>query len=277
MIGGRSANLVLLLMLGMTGLFGCRGSRRPENAGSSPPPQAHREPPECQPDSGSALARGLKAFGTGLTQQPNTYDEERAARCAEARQRQHEAEMRQLEAERSRAEFEQEQERHRLEREAETGRLEEQRREIERQREELARQSTSDAREQPVLAILGGTAHDVFLGCLCDPSHPESIFNPFGQYGRCSLTTDNLFCRSALKEFGSDGVSREQSACTRSAGGPPVLVDQFGTYYGRFSVADGVFGHADSLCNRHGDYGDEQGCALVHAVCAAPESGLKAQ
>lgn len=253
-------------MLGTTGLFGCRGSRRPENASGPPPTQAHREPPECQPDSASALARGLKTFGAGLSGQPNTYREERAARCAEARQRQHEAEMLQLEEQRLRAELE-----------AAELKLEEQKRQSERQGEERERQSARDADEEPVLGVLGGNAHDVFLGCLCEPSHPESIFNPSGQYGRCSSLADNLFCRSALKEFGSHGVGRDRSACSKSAGAPPVLVDQFGHYYGRFSVADGAFGHADSLCNRHGEYGDEQGCALVHAVCAAPESGLEAQ
>jgi hypothetical protein len=123
--------------------------------------------------------------------------------------------------------------------------------------------------QPPRLMVFGGPDHKVYLGCLnCDPSTYDSIFNKGGPYGHCpGPFDDNLYCRGPFKEFGSSGPFHDQSACGSSASDPPVIVDQNGRYYGRFSIG-GPFGHGDSVCaSVFGSFRNERVCVIVQQVC----------
>lgn len=120
------------------------------------------------------------------------------------------------------------------------------------------------------LMLFGGKDHKVYLGCLnCGPSAYDSIFNTNGPYGRCpGPFDDNLYCRGPFKEFGSSGPFHDASACGTNASDPPVIVDDAGRYYGRFSIG-GPFGHADSVCaSLFGSFRNESVCAIVKRVCS---------
>jgi hypothetical protein len=120
------------------------------------------------------------------------------------------------------------------------------------------------------IMIFGGADHKTYLGCLnCARSSRESIFNEAGEYGHCAgALSDNLFCRGPLKEFGSVGPFHDLSACGSSASNPPVIVDELGGYYGRFSVG-GVFGHEDAVCSTSivDRFKNNQTCETVKWVC----------
>lgn len=119
------------------------------------------------------------------------------------------------------------------------------------------------------LMIFGGKNHDAYLGCLnCEPTSPESIVNRGGKYGRCGgLVFDNLFCRGLLSEFGSAGlIASETSACGPSSTNAPVIVDEAGQYYGRFSVGK-LMGHNDSVCMSLGRFYNQAACELVEWIC----------
>jgi hypothetical protein len=122
------------------------------------------------------------------------------------------------------------------------------------------------------IMIFGGRSHGTYLGCLsCPSSAPDSIFNAYGGYGRCASHADrNLFCRGAFAEFGSSGPFDDASACSSGASDPPVILDEQGTYYGRFSVGE-VFGHNDSVCSAFSHFNNRQGCDTVKWVCQKQE------
>jgi hypothetical protein len=122
------------------------------------------------------------------------------------------------------------------------------------------------------IMIFGGRGHGTYLGCLsCPSSAPDSIFNAYGGYGRCASHADrNLFCRGAFAEFGSSGPFDDASACSSGASDPPVIVDEQGAYYGRFSVGE-VFGHNDSVCSAFSHFNNRQGCETVKWVCQKQE------
>jgi hypothetical protein len=116
--------------------------------------------------------------------------------------------------------------------------------------------------------IFGDDAHKTYLGCLnCNSYESDSIFNESGTFGHCvELFSENLYCRGIFHKFGDDGMMQRESACSEYSSNPPVIVDQNGRYYGRFSVA-GSFGHADSVCNDYGGFQNKEACDLVKAVC----------
>jgi hypothetical protein len=120
----------------------------------------------------------------------------------------------------------------------------------------------------PKIMLFGGGNHKTYLGCLsCPEDAQDSIFNERGQFGHCAGPfSDNLFCRGPFKEFGSTGPFQDLSACATSASNPPVIVDEKGSYYGRFSVG-GLFGHDDSACATIGRFKSNSVCEIVKWVC----------
>jgi hypothetical protein len=122
----------------------------------------------------------------------------------------------------------------------------------------------------PNLRIFGGYDHRTFLGYLtCNASDNDSIFNKSGQFGSCSSygTDDSLYCRGAFAKFGDTGILANESACSPGANDPPVIVDQQGRYYGRFSVASS-YGHNDSVCSGYSRFHNDEACKLVKYVCS---------
>jgi hypothetical protein len=122
----------------------------------------------------------------------------------------------------------------------------------------------------PVRMLFGGVNHKTYLGCLtCDTTAAESIFNSSGRFGHCSgwYSNDNVYCHSPLSSFGSTGfVTPKSSACGAYASDPPVIVDQYGQYYGRFSIGE-LLGHNDSPCKEFGRAHSELLCKIVTRVC----------
>jgi hypothetical protein len=118
------------------------------------------------------------------------------------------------------------------------------------------------------IMVFAGKGHRRYLGCLsCPPSAPDSIFNPVGKFGHCGpFADDSLFCRGPFKGFGSSGPFDDLSGCASGASDPPVIVDEHGTYYGRFSIG-GTFGHNDSVCGAFGRFRNPQACDTVAWVC----------
>lgn len=118
------------------------------------------------------------------------------------------------------------------------------------------------------IMIFGGRDHRTYLGCLnCPQSANDSIFNERGEYGHCpGPFSDNLFCRGPFKDFGSSGPFHDLSACGSGASEPPVIVDDDGGYYGRFSIG-GPFGHSDSVCGTFSRFKNARVCEVVEWVC----------
>jgi len=126
---------------------------------------------------------------------------------------------------------------------------------------------SSDAQGRKIM-IFGGSGHDTYLGCLdCPASARDSIFNEQGDYGRCA-GGDNLFCRGDFAKFSPTGGFNKFSACASGASDPPVIEDQQGTYYGRFSVG-GPFGHNDAVCSSlvFTKFNNADLCKIVTSVC----------
>ena len=130
--------------------------------------------------------------------------------------------------------------------------------------------ATAAQGRRPKIMIFGGENHKTYLGCLsCPQSEWDSIFNKYGEYGHCAGPfDDNLFCRGPFKEFGTSGPFKNQSACGTSASDPPVIVDEEGRYYGRFSVG-GTFAHSDAVCSTSpfGRFRNSDACKVVEWVC----------
>ncbi len=128
--------------------------------------------------------------------------------------------------------------------------------------------NVASAQQYHKIMLFGGRAHNIYLGCLnCDKSAPDSIFNEFGPYGHCpGPFSDNIYCRGSFKEFGSTGLFHDQSACGDNPTDPPVIVDEQGSYYGRFSLG-GAFGHRDSICSLLSRFYNSDSCEIVKWVC----------
>ncbi len=71
---------------------------------------------------------------------------------------------------------------------------------------------------------------------------PSSM--PKGGYGRCPATfmqyCPSLYCHGFLAAFGGTGIADNYSGCSEYANDLPVIVDEDGNYYGRFSVANSL-------------------------------------
>lgn len=101
------------------------------------------------------------------------------------------------------------------------------------------------------LMLFGGRSHDVYLGCLsCSEYETDSVHNSMSKYGN-SYSSESIF-----NHFGSYGSQfSSYSACNTFASDPPVIVDQYGKYYGRLtlketeSVRDNVRAWLSTLCN----------------------------
>ena len=127
---------------------------------------------------------------------------------------------------------------------------------------------SADAQRHKIM-IFGGSGHDTYLGCLdCPASARDSIFNEQGDYGHCA-GGDNLFCRGDFAKFSPTGGFNKYSACASGASDPPVIEDQQGTYYGRFSVG-GPFGHNDAVCSSlvFTKFNNADLCKIVTTVCS---------
>jgi len=121
---------------------------------------------------------------------------------------------------------------------------------------------------QNKIMIFGGKDHNIYLGCLsCETYENDSIFNENGHYGSCQLfQKDSLFCKGPFDDFGSGGPFHDLSACGPNASNPPVIVDNLGYYYGRFSI-DSPFENKDSICNNFGKFYNEDICKIVTLIC----------
>jgi hypothetical protein len=142
----------------------------------------------------------------------------------------------------------------------------------EAQRDEIRRREMRDREEastNPKIMLFGGRGHEVYLGCVSCPRDAfDSIFNPSGPKGSCPAwpmegKDSSLRCNGAFSEFTS--VASAHSACDSLARDPPVIVDQFGNYYGRLSTSS--IGHRDSVCHPLGRYKNSAACELAQHVC----------
>ena len=82
------------------------------------------------------------------------------------------------------------------------------------------------------LHLLGGSNHDVYLGCLtCSAWHADSVHNEFGQYGSRFSST------SIFNNFGTYGSPySNESACNTFATSPPGVYDEDSAYYGELTL-----------------------------------------
>ncbi len=81
------------------------------------------------------------------------------------------------------------------------------------------------------LLLFGGAKRDVFLGCLCDEHHPDSVFNMLGEHGS-QLSATSI--RNKFAPYGSN--YDDTSACNAAATRPPVLLTSDGKTLGLLSL-----------------------------------------
>ncbi len=104
------------------------------------------------------------------------------------------------------------------------------------------RQASTDgvapARDEPPasnadeeLIVFGGASRDVFLGCLCDEQHADSVFNMLGQHG---ADDSPLSMRNKFAPYGSD--KDDTSACNPAATHPPVVLASDGKSLGLLTM-----------------------------------------
>jgi len=96
--------------------------------------------------------------------------------------------------------------------------------------EEISKRS--DVNTNLKLMLFGGENHQTYLGCLtCGRYSTESIFNEYGPYGSKYSST------SIWNKYGLFGSPYSQySPWNPYASDPPVIVDDQGNFYGRFTV-----------------------------------------
>ncbi len=75
--------------------------------------------------------------------------------------------------------------------------------------------------------LFGGASHDVFLGCLCDESRPDSIFNRTGEHGS---DDSPVGIRNKFAPYGSN--YEDTSACNAAATHPPLVLASDGKSLG---------------------------------------------
>jgi hypothetical protein len=81
------------------------------------------------------------------------------------------------------------------------------------------------------LLVFGGRIHDAFLGCLCDESRPDSVFNMTGEHGS---DLSPMSMRNKFAPYGSN--YDDTSACNAAATHPPVVVTSDGKSLGLLTV-----------------------------------------
>jgi hypothetical protein len=79
--------------------------------------------------------------------------------------------------------------------------------------------------------VFGGAKHEVFLGCLCDEQHTDSVFNLLGPHGSDDSQTS---IRNKFAPYGSN--YDDTSACNANATHPPVVLDSDGKTLGLLSL-----------------------------------------
>jgi hypothetical protein len=91
--------------------------------------------------------------------------------------------------------------------------------------------------DQPVatadydLLVFGGPLGEAFLGCLCDPNRPDSVFNMIGEHGS-DLSPSSL--RNKFSPYGSN--YDDTSACNAEATHPPLVATSDGKSIGLLTV-----------------------------------------
>jgi hypothetical protein len=86
---------------------------------------------------------------------------------------------------------------------------------------------------QTPLLLFGDNEHQTFLGCLnCSKFDSASICNKFGQLGSL-FTSDSIW--NASGRFGSKSSSDSPWNVFSTSG--PVIVDESGQFYGRFTAS----------------------------------------
>ncbi len=90
-----------------------------------------------------------------------------------------------------------------------------------RQASSAAVQSPGEEEPDPdaELLVFGGASHEVFLGCLCDAQHADSVFNMLGHHGSHASPAS---IRNKFAVYGSN--YDDTSACSATATHPPVVV-----------------------------------------------------
>jgi hypothetical protein len=85
----------------------------------------------------------------------------------------------------------------------------------------------------PKLMLFGGADHKTYLGCLnCTSEATDSIWNAKGQFG-----PGNHFSTTIWGKFGEYGTDYGSNSPWASyASSPPIVVDETGNSYGRFTV-----------------------------------------
>jgi len=81
------------------------------------------------------------------------------------------------------------------------------------------------------LLVFGGPIHDAFLGCLCDESRPDSVFNMRGEHGS---DLSPMSMRNKFSVYGSN--HDDTSACNERATHPPLVVTSDGKSLGLLTV-----------------------------------------
>lgn len=150
-----------------------------------------------------------------------------------------EAQRMQLEAERMRlenAQFEREQERARQTRLAEIeARRQARLAELDARNQELDGQAAArpqaTATRSVRFLVFGGKKHDVFLGCLCDETDPDSVLNKYGTFGS-PYRSESIW--NNVGDYGS--TYSDTSACSRLASSPPVVVTEGGDFIGYLTI-----------------------------------------
>jgi hypothetical protein len=96
---------------------------------------------------------------------------------------------------------------------------------------EPARPDSEPAASEDKLLVFGGQSHEVFLGCLCEETDRDSVFNLAGEYGS-DLSTTSL--RNKFAPYGSD--ADDTSTCNPAARRPPLVVTSAGKSLGLLTM-----------------------------------------
>jgi len=81
------------------------------------------------------------------------------------------------------------------------------------------------------LLVFGGAIHEAFIGCLCDESRADSVFNRLGEHGS---DLSPMSMRNKFSPYGSN--YDDTSACNAAATHPPVVVTSEGKSLGLLTI-----------------------------------------
>jgi hypothetical protein len=92
-------------------------------------------------------------------------------------------------------------------------------------------EAATTATKEYDLMVFGGEIHDAFLGCLCDASRPDSLFNRLGEHGS---DLSPMSIRNKFSPYGSN--TDDTSACSETAKHPPLVVTSDGKSLGLLTI-----------------------------------------